>query len=267
MEFDASLNPLAVSAADILRWIEEREPRSIGSWRSIGTEEYTRSFTAAQTAGWDVVRDIYEGLEATWRQGGTERDFAEMVTPILRQKGWLGLDDEELGHRVRFIYDTNLRIARAVGRWDRIQKTKSAMPYLRGVTVRDNRVRRGHRPFDGIVLPVDHPFWLSYFPPLYFRCRCSVIQMTRSAFARGGYVITSEAELARRREAMRFDVWEHNPATVQHVIERETIERANERRLPGLPMIDMNAVRANAQVIWQAIVLQLIADGLGEFFR
>lgn len=58
-------------------------------------------------------------------------------------------------------------------RWMDIEETKEEFPYLEYVTARDEHVREEHRVLDGIVLPVDDPFWQSYYPPNGFRCRCS----------------------------------------------------------------------------------------------
>lgn len=118
--------------------------------------------------------------------------------PILRRKGWLSdKDDAEAARRLLLIYDTNLRTAQATGRWARIQKIKTALPYLYSFTGADERVRHppksplsDHRAFEGILLPVDHPFWQDYFPPLGFRCRCQVVQKTRGQAARLGRLRT-----------------------------------------------------------------------------
>lgn len=42
-------------------------------------------------------------------------------------------------------------------------------------TVGDNRVRPAHRRFDGLVLAKDDPFWKTYWPPLDWNCRCTII--------------------------------------------------------------------------------------------
>lgn len=45
---------------------------------------------------------------------------------------------------------------------------------FRYLTMDDERVRVSHRPLHGITLPKDDPFWLTYWPPNGFGCRCKV---------------------------------------------------------------------------------------------
>ena len=38
--------------------------------------------------------------------------------------------------------------------------------------VNDSRTRPQHLEWDGLVLPVDHPFWKTHAPPNGWGCRC-----------------------------------------------------------------------------------------------
>lgn len=261
------INPLALPAPELIDLFERKRPRAIGNWRELGAEEYGRSFTAARTAGYDVVRDLYDGFLETLRDpDATEVDYAERVIPILRQKGWLpGSSDAQLASRVRLIYDTNLRVGQAVGRWARIQKNKAAMPYLLGTTARDNRVRRppkskeDHTEFEGIFLPVDHWFWTKYFPPLGFRCRCQVVQRTRSQALRAGLIITSEEELARRVVGLG-EPWGFNPGAPPTKSLEVAVEATNRDRLEGLPPINPETEFARGSTFWA----DMLAERAGE---
>src|SRR5690349_11114112 len=87
MKFDAlALHAATVSSAEIVRWIEEKAPLESGAWNEIGPQEYARAFTVAGTAGYDVVGDIYTSLLQVIEAGGTEQDFADLITPILQRK-------------------------------------------------------------------------------------------------------------------------------------------------------------------------------------
>lgn len=262
------INPFELDANELVALIEAKSPRAIGNWRELGAEEYARSFTAAQTIGYDVVHDLYEGLLANLaEEDATEGDFAARVMPVLRRKGWLpDLSDQALQTRLFLIYDTNLRTSQATGRWARIQRTKLALPYLLGFTAKDERVRHppkdklhDHRAFEGILLPVDHSFWLDYFPPLGFRCRCSVVQRTRGQVARAGLAVTSEAELAERRERLG-PPWGFSPARDSLGGVREAAERANQERLTGAPPISPERMAGLGAQRWN----ELLAAGARE---
>lgn len=266
--FDAlALHAASASSPDILRWIEAKAPRAIGDWNEIGQAEYARAFTVAGTAGYDVVGDIYAAMLDVIRRGGTEQDFADLITPILVSKGWLPGPGQTIGSRVALIYDTNLRVARSIGRWSRVQSVAHVMPYLLGTTVGDRRVRDEHTAFGGICLPVNHWFWQEFWPPLYFRCRCDVIQLTRSQFARRGLALTSEADARARAELIRPQSWGRNVALVNEQVMQERVGQANADRVPGAPVLSTQQLGDRGRSEWQAIMglaLQELLTGLAQ---
>lgn len=271
-QFDAlALRAASADSAEIVRWIEAKAPLAIGAWDEIGPEEYGRAFAVAGTAGQDVIADIYGAMLETIRDGGTEQDFAELITPILRRKGWLPGPGQTIGSRVQLIYDTNLRVARAVGRWERIQGLASVMPYLQAQTVGDRRVRDEHTAFQGIVLPVNDPFWLEFFPPLFYRCRCDVVQLSRGQFARRQLQVTPPAEVAFRASLIRPQSWGRNVALAhgQQSV-RVGVDAANARRVPGAPPLDADTLQQQGRQGWQAIMglaIQQLLTGLVEALR
>jgi hypothetical protein len=237
------LLPLQVEAPDIEEWLLARDPTAIGAWNELGPEEYARSFTAARTAGADVADDLYFALVDTFARSGTEADFVGMVEPILRAKGWLEGDQGQIAERVRLIYDTNLRLARAAGRWTAYNESKDALPYLRAFTVGDFRVRRppkseaDHTAWEGIILPIGHWFWRVYWPPLGFRCRCEVAQMTRSQFLRSGGLVTSDAELEQRIAEIGPPIFLAPGVPIANHLEA-MVARSNAKQMPGLPKVN-----------------------------
>lgn len=257
-------DPLTVGMADILAYIADRDPTPIGHWRELSAEEYSRSFAVAQTAGYGVVADIYEGLLESVRRGETAKEFAARVMPTLRAKGWISAPGKA-APRLELIYDTNLRVARGAGRWQRYSRQAAAFPYLRGVTARDERVRHpprsdsDHRAFDGIILPVRHPFWLRWWTPLGFRCRCTIIQMTRSQLARWPTGVTSEAELAVLEQRLGEPIFA-SPASFDAQLAK-VASIANEERLPGQPGMNLRNVRAKGN---ELLNKQLIEEGINE---
>jgi len=78
--------------------------------------------------------------------------------------------------------------SRMASKWQKFEKDKGTLPYLQFDTVGDGRVRAAHQGLDGIVKPVNDPFWDTYLPPLDWNCRCSVRQLA------DGEVTSTEAE-------------------------------------------------------------------------
>ena len=89
--------------------------------------------------------------------------------------------------RLRIIFDTNLRMSYARGRWERIERVAEARPWLRYVAVQDARTRPEHMAWHGTVLPWDHPFWHTHYPPNGWRCRCTVQQLSADELEEFGH--------------------------------------------------------------------------------
>lgn len=143
-------------------------------------EEHNLAFTVAQIAEIDILADVKVSLEGALEEGITFRIWAQAIKPILDGSGWsnyTGTKSEV--HRLNTIYDANMRTARAAGQWERIQRTKHALPYMRYNLGPSARHRPVHESWEGTVLPVDDPWWNSHMTPNGYLCKCFVTQITR----------------------------------------------------------------------------------------
>lgn len=108
--------------------------------------------------------------QALYTQDGKIRPFNEF-SQIVRKinnnynKNWLQAE-----------YQTARTAGQMAMKWQRIQQDKDLFPNLRYRTVGDDRVRDEHEILNGIIKPVDDPFWATKYPPLAWRCRCDVVQ-------------------------------------------------------------------------------------------
>jgi len=187
------------------------------SWKDIEKEEHAIAFTVAKAMKIDILNDLKLAVEDALKTGKTFPQFQKEITPLLQKKGWWGVRKEidpldgkkkrvQLGspRRLQIIYDTNFRMAHAAGRWTQIERTKKAFPYLRYVAVLDERTRPKHKSWHSIILPVDHPFWKTHYPPNGWRCRCMVQQVSEAKMKQKGWTVSSEAEIARFKETMPY---------------------------------------------------------------
>lgn len=70
-------------------------------------------------------------------------------------------------------YDQAVTSARSARRWNDIQRTKEVYPNLRYVAIKDDRTRQLHNNWHNMILPIDHPFWQTHYPPNDYGCRCT----------------------------------------------------------------------------------------------
>jgi len=73
--------------------------------------------------------------------------------------------------------NTAASLASSAKYWLEIWRDKDIFPYLKYVTIGDERVRHDHELLDGIIRKVTDSFWDEYFPPNDWNCRCIVEQL------------------------------------------------------------------------------------------
>jgi len=173
-------------------FFQEKGLKPTFAWQDMIGEEHSKAFTVAKIIDVDLLKTVRDEVDAAIKDGHTIGAFRQRLEPILQQHGWWGRKTvvdpltgqavkAQLGSpaRLRTIFRTNMASAYSVGHWQKIQINKAAMPFLQYDAVDDLRTRPEHAALDGLVLPVDHPFWHSHYPPNGWNCRCGVIQMTR----------------------------------------------------------------------------------------
>jgi len=74
-------------------------------------------------------------------------------------------------------FETATSMAESVKGWENIEDEKDIFPLLRYKTLKDASVREEHVSLEGIVKPVNDPFWNKYTPPNGWRCRCYLEQL------------------------------------------------------------------------------------------
>lgn len=201
-----TVSPFGLAPDDAIRWFREKGYALTFDWRDMWNEQHARAFSLAKMTQLDLLADVRAAIDKALANGGTLREFRKELTPLLQAKGWWGVQkvvdpktglevDAQLGspRRLRTIYETNLRTALAAGRWERIQRTAQARPYLRYVAIDDGRARREHLAWNGLILPWDHPWWRTHAPPNGWGCRCKLQQLSERDMQRLGYTPSSDA--------------------------------------------------------------------------
>ena len=179
---------------------EEREPlrRTVG-WSEMMHEAHATAFTVAKINKLDLLTSVRASLDDVIQRGGTFEDWRANILPELKRQGWWGtVRDADLtgtadpvvvnDRRLRTIYRTNIRMSIAAGRWRKFQREKALFPYLRYVSDHYRKhPRLDHRSWHGLILPIDHPWWQTHFPPNGWGCNCRVEQVSERRMRREGW--------------------------------------------------------------------------------
>ncbi|PTS73806.1 hypothetical protein DBR17_17805 [Sphingomonas sp. HMWF008] len=199
------LPPAGIPPEEAIAFFRAKGYRIGFNWQDVFKIEHVRWFTVAKAMSRSVLEDIREAVDAAIADGTTLADFKKELRPKLQAKGWWGrkpmidpLTGEnkvvQLGseRRLKTIFNINLRTAYQAGKWERIQRTKAAFPYLEYTAVMDGRERPQHHAWDGTILPADHPWWDTHYGPCDWNCRCTAVQRSVRAMERLGLTVTEE---------------------------------------------------------------------------
>ncbi|HDL7388681.1 TPA: hypothetical protein PXN10_001707 [Yersinia enterocolitica] len=177
---------------EALAWFKAKKLQPGFDFRDVWLEEHSAAFTVAKMTQLDLLNDVKELVTNALATGQTFREFQQVLEPLLVKRGWWGIRDRvdpltnetktvQLGSesRLRTLYDTNMRTARTAGQWQRIERTKRAMPYLIYTLGPSREHRVDHLKWANICLPVDDPFWLTHTGPNGWGCKCGIRQVSQ----------------------------------------------------------------------------------------
>jgi len=192
----ADLSPDVVPQ-EALRFFSSKGLRPRFSYLDVWREEHSVAFTVAKVLERDILETVQGILTKAIETGTTFRDFVRDVKPELEKSGWIKHHVQRpIPTRLKTIWETNLRTAHAAGQWQRVQRTKAAIPYLEYMLGPSEQHREQHVAWAGTILPVDDPWWLTHMPPNGWGCKCWVAHRSRiSAERRGGVTARPEEEM------------------------------------------------------------------------
>lgn len=185
---------------EVIRYFEAKKNRPTFDWRDIAAEEHAFSLTVAKSTGFDILDDIRAATHDAIKDYIPFETFKNQLQPILQKKGWWGkrfvIDPKDgrqelvlLGspRRLRIIYWANIKTARAAGEWERTLRTKAFLPFLLYTQSIAEKRRIEHQGWVGTILPVDHEWWLTHYPPNGWLCQCGVRQISAREARMKGY--------------------------------------------------------------------------------
>ncbi|KXZ65603.1 phage minor head protein [Acinetobacter venetianus] len=140
--------------------------------------------TVSFLSGIEQIETVIKSVNQVLIDGGSFNDFKMLVegNEIILSEPYL-----------KNVFRTNIQTAYGHGRWQQQQRNKANRPYLMYVAINDSRVRPSHLALNRIIRHIDDPFWLRYYAPWDFMCRCTVIALTEEQALK--YGITADEDL------------------------------------------------------------------------
>lgn len=149
-------------------------------------EEHDEAFRVAGVVAEDLLAGLRDACDKALAEGLTFEQFAQQLDDVVVALGWSSAD-ESPPWRLRVVYDTNMRVARAAGQWARVERTaESGRAYLEYTLGPSERHRPEHEAWAGTILRWDHPWWSTHTPPNGYGCRCRFRQLSDAEAERRG---------------------------------------------------------------------------------
>ncbi|NIX75395.1 phage minor head protein [Microvirga terricola] len=165
-----------------------REKMSVTSehWTDIWQKANSRAFTVAGATTQALVDDFRREVAKALERGTTLQDFRQSFDDIVKRHGWEHVGKP--GWRSRVIYETNLSMAYAAGRYEQMTEptTLTMYPYWQYVHSGAKHPRQEHLSWNGLTLRADDPFWKTHYPPNGWNCGCRVRPLSAKGLERQG---------------------------------------------------------------------------------
>ncbi|MBC7859184.1 MAG: head morphogenesis protein [Burkholderiaceae bacterium] len=159
-------------------------------WDDIVKSAHDRVFIVAGAANADLLNDLNGAIRKAKEEGRGLEAFRKDFNAIVLKHGWTGWTGEGSAAgqawRTRVIYQTNMATSYAAGRWQQLKHPDllKLRPYWRYVHADGvMHPRPLHVSWHGLVLPHDHPFWDTHFPPNGWGCHCRVTAVDAREYA------------------------------------------------------------------------------------
>ncbi len=177
---------------EIVDFFKSKGLKTSFNWHEVYEEAHGKAFTVAKMTELDLLSDTKKLLERAIENGESFSTFKKDAKKLFNEKGWTGykeLKDPKTGEtikaelgtprRIKQIYDCNMNSAYAVGRYREMLEEIDVAPIWVFKTMADGRERPEHAALHDKAYRADDAFWVVFFPPLGWGCRCYVINLTK----------------------------------------------------------------------------------------
>lgn len=270
---------------EVPRYFADRDLSPRFSWLDVFGEEHAYVFTVAKATDLELLTAFRDSIQRAIDKGQGYETWRDSLKPELERLSWWkprlvadptgqqpdALVDFSAPRRLKTIFWSNMRSARAAGQWERIQRTKEALPYLLYVRTTSAEPRPEHLAWAGIILPVDADFWKTHMPPNGWMCKCAVRQISareaETKIATGKYLTEAPPIETKPFQNRRTGEIVHVPVGIDPGWHRNPGIAANRRRaLTGSLQEKIEAtlsVKDGGEIIRPAVsrVLQEVVAG------
>lgn len=201
---------------EAIAYLENKGYKTTFHYDEIMHEAHHKAFTIAKVARLDLLHDIHGSIAKAMENGQRFEEWKQELMPTLEKKGWWGREEivdpktgevKEViidGRRVRNIFKTNVRTARATARCKQ-QRQGTMNVYWRYIGGLSEHARDAHLAKHGTVLHRDDPWWQYNYPPNGWGCQCRVRSYSKVKLEKRGYKVAKSGG-----ESIASKDWDYN---------------------------------------------------------
>ena len=188
-----------------IEFFENKDLLPTWSYKDIWRHQHANAFVVAKCSDLDLLREFHQSIDHAMKKGWSYNTWYKNMAPAMQKRGWWGKGEAynpntgqwetaQLGspRRAKIIFLTNMRNIKAAGRWAKMSElNKNQTRYLQYRALRFGNRRADHQDKQGIILPMDHPFWDFWYPPNGWNCKCTVRSYTKKQLERRGLSVST----------------------------------------------------------------------------
>ena len=215
-------------------WFRDRVPMTEAQWARLTERQRERAFTVSGVTLLNVVKAVWQAVDAAIEKGETFESFQERIGDRLH-RAWANTKDNPLA-RMETVFRNNVQAAYNAGRIRQLRDpdAQRTLPFWRYVVILDSRTSDTCKPLADVVLPQHHPWFRTRVPPLHHRCRSTIIGLTRRAAERVGVTQKPPRHRGSAGFGLMEDDWTPDlkgaPAPLVRTFQRKQRTAAKERR-------------------------------------
>lgn len=148
-------------------------------WNDLEGAMHTRAFTVAGAMRDDILCDFRKAVDAAITNGESLESFRDRFNSIAEK--WRATDSDfdkkmnKAGYaawRSKVIYQTNMLTCAAAAQERQARAMPDVFTHAKYVCMMMDTSREEHKHWNGVVLPLEDPWWEKHSPPNGFGCLC-----------------------------------------------------------------------------------------------
>lgn len=153
-------------------------------WEQMSNEAHQKAFTVSKVMSADILQEIANYVQKAVKEGKPFSQFKKEakeggLIERMQKAGWTGKNPS----RLKVIYNTNLSMAAAKGKYQQMLLTKDLYPNVKYLQVERKTKRHDHSKLHGHVFSLDDPILNTIAPPSAFLCKCRLAPTKEQAMS------------------------------------------------------------------------------------